>query len=178
MTEPLQRLFFALWPEAGMLDPLVDRLREFAPPAIGRLQRPDQLHVTLQFLGEVPVSRFSDVLSAGAAAAVDARPFHVVFDALNHWRGPQVLCLTARETPAALVALVEALRRQLEVRGFKAERREFQAHLTVARSVLRRPRIEEFELVRWPAREFTLVESVTGPGGSRYERRAAWPLGR
>jgi len=89
-----------------------------------------------------------------------------------------VLCLTARETPAALVALVEALRRQLEVRGFKAERREFQAHLTLARSVLRRPRIEEFELVRWPAREFTLVESVTGPGGSRYERRAAWPLGR
>jgi 2'-5' RNA ligase len=62
MTEPLHRLFFALWPEAGMLEPLVDRLREFAPPAIGRLQRPDQLHVTLQFLGEVPASRLAEVL--------------------------------------------------------------------------------------------------------------------
>lgn len=161
-----------------MLEPLVDRLREFAPPAIGRLQRPDQLHVTLQFLGEVPASRIPDVLAAGAAAAADARPFHVVFDALNHWRGPQVLCLTARETPAALVALVEALRQQLEARDFKTERREFQAHLTLARKVLRRPRIEEFDLVRWPAREFTLDESVTGPGGSSYEHRAAWPLGR
>ena len=178
MTNPRHRLFFALWPEAGLLEPLVDRAREFAPPAIGRPQRPDQLHVTLQFLGEVPESRLADVLAAGAAAAVEARPFHVVFDALSHWRGPQVLCLTARETPAALVALVEALRRELEARGFMVERREFQAHLTLARGVLRRPRIEEFELVRWPAREFTLVESVTGPAGSRYERRAAWPLGR
>jgi len=178
MTEPRHRLFFALWPEAGMLEPLVERVREFAPAGLGRVQRPDQLHVTLQFLGEVPASRLADVLAAGAAAAVDARPFHVVFDALSHWRGPQVLCLTARETPAALVALVDALRRQLEARGFTTERREFQAHLTLARKVQRRPRIDEFELVRWPAREFTLVESVTGPAGTSYERRAAWPLGR
>ena len=178
MNEPAQRLFFALWPEAGQLEPLVERLRQLAPPGVGKPQRPDQLHVTIEFLGSVPGSRIGECRAAGAAAAAGASPFEIVFDQLDHWRRPQVLCLTARETPEALAQLSQSLRRELAARDFEVERREFRAHLTLARKVARPPRAPEFEPVRWPARRLTLVRSVSDSSGSRYEPLARWNVRR
>ena len=177
MSEPTQRLFFALWPEADRLAPLVEQVRKLLPGGVGRLQRPDQLHVTVEFLGAVPDSRLPEVRAAGAVAAAGGQPFEVVFDRIDHWRRPQVLCLTASETPAALAELSQALRRELRARDFEVERREFRAHLTLARKVTRPPRIGAFEPVHWPARRLTLLRSVTDPAGSRYEPLEAWNTG-
>lgn len=177
MIEPTQRLFFALWPEAGQLEPLVERLRPLAPPGIGKAQRPDQLHVTIEFLGAVPESRIGEIRAAGAVAAAAARPFEIVFDRLDHWRRPQVLCLTARETPEALALLSQTLRRELAARDVEVERREFRAHLTLARKVARPPRVPGFEPLRWPARRLTLVRSFSDPSGSRYEPLDGWNTG-
>jgi len=177
MIEPTQRLFFALWPVAGQLEPLVERFRQLAPPGIGKPQRPDQLHVTIEFLGSVPESRIDDIRAAGAAAAAGARPCEIVFDQLDHWRRPQVLCLTARKTPEALAQLSRSLRRELAARDFEVERREFRAHLTLARKVARPPRFPEFEPVRWPAGRLTLVRSISDSAGSRYEPLDGWNTG-
>lgn len=177
MNEPTQRLFFALWPEAGQLEPLVERVRHLAAPAVGKLQRPDQLHVTIEFLGAIPQARMAGVRAAGAAAAAGARPFEVVFDQLDHWRRPKVLCLTASETTQALSQLSQSLRRELGLRGFEVERREFRAHLTLARKVDHLPPVAPFEPVRWPARGLTLVRSVSDSAGSRYEPLDVWNAG-
>lgn len=177
MTEPTQRLFFALWPEPGELASLVERLRRFVPPSAGRAQRPDQLHVTVEFLGAIVESRMGEVHAAGAAAAADAQPFEIVFDRMDHWRRPRVLCLTASDTPPALVQLSQSLRRELASRGFEVERRGFRAHLTLARKVDRPPPVAPFEPVRWPARSLTLARSVSDAAGSRYEPLVAWNAG-
>ena len=171
------RLFFALWPEPGTLAASVERLRGLASGGEGRPQRPDQLHLTLEFLGDVPESRLAAVLEAGAAASGNLAPFEVVLDRIEHWRRPQVLCLTAEVTPPPLVALVESLRAGLVARGFQTERRPFKAHLTLARKVRRPPGSAEVEPLVWPAHEFSLVESTTDPAGSRYQRLATWPIG-
>lgn len=177
MTEPVRRLFFALWPEPGQLVTLVTRLRGLAPPGGGKVQRPDQLHVTVEFLGAIPDSRLPDVRTAGAAAAAGAQPFEIVFDRMDYWRRPQVLCLTATETPAALARLSASLRRELQAREFEVEHREFRAHLTVARKVARMPRVPRVEPLLWPAGRLTLVQSHSDSSGSRYEPLEGWNTG-
>jgi hypothetical protein len=104
--------------------------------AASGLQRPDR-HVTLRFRARCRRRGFRR--SRGGAAAADATvPCLRRAQSLARTQ----VCLTARETPAALVALVEALRRA-RGRDFRPNSASSGApHL--ARNVLRRPRIEEF----------------------------------
>jgi 2'-5' RNA ligase len=153
---------------------LAARVATLVTPGTGRAQRPDQLHLTLEFLGSVPADRVPAIREA--AAEVRAAPFEVVLDALEYWRRPQVLCLVARETPPELAGLVQALRAGLTARGFDTERRPYRAHLTLARKVARPPDLAPTDPVRWPATDFVLVESITERSGSVYRPLATWPL--
>ena len=168
------RLFFALWPGETLRRALAERVAALVPPGTGRAQRPDQLHLTLEFMGSVTADRLPAVLEA--AAEVRAGPFEVVLDALEYWRRPQVLCLVAHDLPPALAALVQALRAALAARGFQTERRPYRAHLTLARKVGRPPDFAPTDPVRWPATGFVLVESITERSGSVYRPLATWPL--
>lgn len=175
-SDPVRRLFFALWPDAPLREALAPRIRALQSAAAGRPQRPDQWHVTLEFLGPVPVRRFE--ATRCAAAEVQAWPFEIVFDAVEYWRRPQVLCLASREVPSALEGLVQDLRARLASHGFEPERRPVRPHLTLARKVTHPIELRAFEPLRWPVTEFALVESMTDRTGSRYTPLAAWPLGR
>ena len=176
MNRPLdsRRLFFALWPDARLREQLVERIRPLVATVASRPQRPDQWHVTLEFLGAVSASRVAAVLEA--ASTVRAPPFQLVLDTVEHWRRPAVLSLTPRESPVGLVTLVAALRLALEARGFEPERRTYRPHLTLARHVAAPPDVAAPEPLVWPANEFVLVESTTGPPGAIYEPLSAWPL--
>jgi len=168
------RLFFALWPSEGMRTELTGRVATLAPPGTGRVQRSDQLHLTLEFLGAVPTARLPTVRDA--AAAVRGEPFKLVLDRVEYWRRPGVLCLVARELPPALAALVQSLRSELASRGFEPECRPYRAHLTLARKVGQPPPLAPTDPVHWPATDFALVESVTERTGSIYRPVGAWPL--
>ena len=171
---PSHRLFFALWPGDPLRQALAARVAALVPPGTGRAQRPDQLHLTLEFMGSVPADRLQAIREA--ADEVRAEPFEVTLDALEYWRRPQVLCLVARETPPALAGLVQALRSGLAARGFDTERRPYRAHFTLARKVVRSPDLAPTDPVPWPASDFALVESITERSGSIYRPLAAWPL--
>jgi 2'-5' RNA ligase len=171
-----RRLFFALWPGPDALAAATAAVQRLVPSGTGRPQRPDQLHLTLEFLGDVPEPRLGSVLEAGEAAAGSATPFEIVLDRLEHWQRPQVLCLTASVIPEPLAALVWSLRSALSTRGFDPEKRPFRPHLTLARKVRLPPPAESVVPLRWAAHEYSLVESITGPEGSRYERLSTWPM--
>jgi 2'-5' RNA ligase len=179
VTEPesVRRLFFALWPNAEALARAVDAVATLVPRGAGRPQRPDQLHLTLEFLGSVPESRMQAVREAGAMAAASGRPGIIVLDRLEHWWRPQVLCVTASVVPESIVELVRSLRDELAARGFRPEQRQFRAHMTLARKVMHAPSPVAVEPLAWPVNEITLVESSTDPAGSRYSRLESWPLG-
>ncbi len=171
--ERTHRLFFALWPSDDLRRLLAPRIRAMQPVGVGRPQRPDQWHVTLEFLGPVPVSRLAAVHEA--AAQVGAAPCELRLDAVEHWRRPEVLCVVARELPAPLEALVQQLRGALAVRGFDPETRPFRAHLTLARKVRRPVKPGPVQPLAWPVHGFSLVESVTDRVGSVYTPLASWP---
>ena len=169
-----QRLFFALWPDERLRAQLGRRMPPLAEGVHGRAQSPDQWHVTLVFLGAVADERQPAVWQA--AERVVAAPFEVVFDALDHWRRPQVYCLAATQTPAPLVQLVAQLRAGLALEGFEPESRDYRPHVTLARNVKTARPGPLPEPLRWPADRFALVRSVTDPAGSRYEPLRWWNL--
>jgi 2'-5' RNA ligase len=172
--ESTRRLFFALWPDAALRASLQRRLAPLCAPDWGRVTGPAQWHVTLEFLGAVAESRLSSLLEIAGQAR--GEPFEVVFDRVEYWPRPRVLCLVARELPRPLAELSIELRRALSEHGFQVERRAFRPHLTLARKARLPDPLPAIESVPWPAREFALVQSVTDPGGARYRPLQAWPL--
>jgi 2'-5' RNA ligase len=169
------RLFYALWPDEALRQRLLSRLPPLTAGIDVRPQRPDQWHVTLEFLGQVPRER-QPLLAAVAAAASVVAPFAVRFDRLEFWRRPGVLCLASTYVPPPLLQLVAALRDGLAAGGFATEARGFRPHVTLARKVRRAPDAVLADPVDWPAAGFALVRSVTDPAGSRYEPLARWNL--
>jgi RNA 2',3'-cyclic 3'-phosphodiesterase len=176
--EVTRRLFFGVWPDDASRSGLAHAVRTHVPPGAGRPQRPDQWHLTLQFLGDVPDAQLPAVLDAGAAASADAAVCELVLDRIEYWKRPEVLCLAAGSIPEPLAALVRSLRTELELRGFALEERPFKAHVTLARRVRQPQPLVNVETLRWIARQLALVESVTDRAGSRYVELATWNLGR
>jgi 2'-5' RNA ligase len=172
-AEP-RRLFFALWPDPPLRDQVVCTVRPIAALATGRLQQPQQWHVTLVFLGAVPAAKLP--VAHEAASAVRAEPFELALDTLEYWRRAGVLCLTAQRTPHALERLVSVLRDELGQRGFAMEQRAYRPHLTLARRVRSPPALPAPDPLCWPATGFVLVESISGPQGSIYTVLADWRL--
>jgi len=172
--ERTHRLFFALWPGEPLRTALTPRIRALQPAGVGRPQRSDQWHVTLEFLGPVPASRVA--AARDAAAQVRADPSELRFDAVEFWRRPEVLCLVARVVPPPLADLVAQLRAALAAQRFEPETRPFRAHFTLARKVTQPVSTVPFEPLDWPVTEFALVESVTDRAGSIYTPLEFWPL--
>jgi len=173
-AERQHRLFFALWPSDDLRSELAPSIRNLQPAGVGRPQRPDQWHVTLEFLGSVPASRVAE--ARAAADQVRAGQCEVCFDAVEFWRRPEVLTLVARELPLPLDGLVGQLRGALADRGFEPESRPFRAHMTLARKVPHPVTLGAFEPLRWPVQDFALVESITDRAGSVYTPLARWNL--
>jgi 2'-5' RNA ligase len=141
---------------------------------------PADFHLTLAFLGSVPLSRLADVEAVGARCAQSSGlrelQIEVVLDAVEHWRKPQVLVATASETPPAAAALAEDLKRFLIESGFIPDLKPFRVHATVARKVRRVTSELLIEPVRWSFASLHLIESKTSPSGSAYSTVEKWIL--
>ena len=177
--EGLHRLFFALWPGDALRDAIAaaaaDLERAHAPG--GRRSRAERYHLTLQFLGDFrPLPR--SVLDAARVAAdsVRLRAFDLALDHAGSFPGSRVWWLGAGETPAELRQLHEALGSALARSGVAIKPSvDFIPHLTIQRNVNRPIAPITIAKLRWPVREFVLVDSVPG-GVSPYRIAGRWPL--
>jgi len=169
-----RRLFFALWPADDTRAALVETCRTALKACGGRAVPPRHYHVTLAFLGNVPaeqIDRFT------GWTAVESCGFDLVFDRFGHWRGPQVLWIGPGQCPAGLTVLAARLRTRLDTLDIHFDRRDFKAHLTLARKVRVLPELPAPTPVHWPVHDFVLVESVDTSGGPVYEVARRFPIG-
>lgn len=167
----MKRLFFALWPDdksRRRIDQLNQRIEQ-----PGRRLVPENLHITLVFLGNVD----DDIAQAvqQSAANIQGSPISLQFDELDFWRRPRVLCLTCQRQPAKLYKLVNDLTRMVEAFPVKLDKRAYRAHITLARKAQKRPDMA-FEPIQITADSFVLVESVSTEQGVRYQVLERWPL--
>jgi RNA 2',3'-cyclic 3'-phosphodiesterase len=169
-----RRMFFALWPTEALREqiglavhPLLDSRNARPIPLLN-------LHITLAFLGSVSEGALADIVDA--ANQISAEPFHFTIDHLVTWRRSHIACLTIEPTPPLLAVLVERLRFSLLARKVEADRKEFKAHVTVARDWREEGLDQPIGPFVWSAEEFVLVESRAGRAGSEYTIIERWPL--
>lgn len=98
--------------------------------------RPENLHLTLRFLGEQGERELDRVREALAEATAEASPFTVSLQGLGAFplRGtPRVIWVGVAEGADQLSALQAAVEAALAQRGFRPEERAFHPHLTIGR---------------------------------------------
>jgi 2'-5' RNA ligase len=186
------RLFVALEIPAAVRDNLAAQVKELRDLSAQladkrpRWLRPENLHVTLKFIGEVSPAKLESIRDALAAIHSDA-PVHLQFRGLGFFPNEQYprILWAGIEASASLPPLAANIDSALETQGVAREKRAFTPHLTLARfeppgmheklrAMIRRNSGREFGSLQ--AREFHLIESKLKPAGAEYTSLASFPI--
>ncbi len=141
--------------------------------------KPEKMHLTLRFLGDIDEKRLAKVNNAVARVANLTSSFQLTLKhtgAFPNKKRPKVLWLGIQDDEGNLQNLFNELNKELEGVGFEGEDRKFRPHLTIAR--LREPNRSrelahrhialDFEPVEFEVSAITVYESRLGPDGSKY----------
>jgi 2'-5' RNA ligase len=129
----------------------------------GRLIPAANLHMTLAFLGEVPVERLETLTALGDELQLE--PCTVVLDRVERWH-QGLISVIASETPVPLASFIKELNQGLMGLGFSIDRSPFVPHMTAARKSRQRPL--DFPSLEWPVERFALLVSENIEGGVQY----------
>lgn len=176
MDKPVaQRFFFALWPEPELAHTIWQATADLVPKGTGRRLVPEQLHITLAFLGQLEETHLACMTDA--AGHVQGESFTLDLDEAGHFPRPQVVWVGASRVPVALQALQFQLVTQLNRQcGYQPEARAFLPHITLWRKVRRVTLPEQKPSLAWPVNRFVLARSRTLPSGAEYALVQEWPL--
>lgn len=148
--------------------------------------KPEAVHLTLQFLGEVPdaqVPAICDALAQVAAAQQSGTRLHLAqAGAFPNLQRPQTIWVGVAGSTAPLVRLQQTVMSAMEPLGFAPETRPFRAHLTLGRvrrdadraqlaavgSAIRA--LPAPQPVSWEMGRPALFQSTLTPDGAHYTR--------
>ena len=184
------RLFVALEIPPAVRDNLASLLAALGKAAASasgrqaRWVRPENLHVTLKFIGNVDASAL-DRIRPLLAEVRSEHPIELRFRGLGFFpndKRPRVFWAGIQASPN-LSPLAAAIDQQLEKLDIPSETRDFTPHLTLARfdppgisaelrSAAQERVQQEFGSLR--ANEFHLFESKTRPSGAEYTRLSSF----
>ncbi|GIX48686.1 MAG: RNA 2',3'-cyclic phosphodiesterase [Candidatus Tectimicrobiota bacterium] len=180
MAETL-RAFIAVTPPPALQQALEEVRAAFAWQASGwRWVAPENVHLTLKFLGNVAKAQLPAVMQAMQRAAAGQAPFTLCARALGCFpsaAAPRVLWVGLEDPQQRLLALLRRLEAELVALGFAAETRPFRPHLTLARiqRVTDRARwlaavqaFRERKFGAFPVEALHLFQSHLHPQGARY----------
>jgi len=182
------RLFLAIELPAEVRQRLAEVQERLQASCRGwRWVRPDGIHLTLRFLGEVAEERDRRLRDTWRGAAAAGGPFVLGLGGVGRFppRGrPRVLWLGIDELEPG--QRLEALARRLEAAaradGFSAEGRAFRPHLTLARARRNERPVGPEEgacgggPTRFAVTELTLFRSELLRSGARYTSLERFPL--
>ena len=186
------RLFVACELPPAVRDALGRLQDELRARGAGRLRwvRPEGIHLTLKFLGEVPAARREAVENALAGAVVSPFALDVRLGPLGGFGGRQrlrVIWVGLEGDVEGLAELAALIEEALGPLGFPREGRPFAPHLTLARvpddaGIQERSRLadllEAFPSPSLPSMTLTavnLMQSFLQPTGARYQCLAVYP---
>jgi 2'-5' RNA ligase len=181
------RLFVALELPATVrenLGALLESLRAVSPQT--RWVRPENLHLTLKFIGEAGETKLAAIRSALAGARSD-QPTTVIFRGLGFFpneKRPRVFWAGIEASPN-LKTLAAEIDRATEKLGIPREQRPFSPHLTLARfeppelpeklrSAIQENSAREFGSFR--TNQYHLIESKLKPSGAEYTTLESFPF--
>lgn len=169
-----QRLFFALTPPIELARYFHHLAMTDLQECRGRQLKPEQIHLTLRFVGEVNPETASCLQQA--AGNISLPSFELVFDTLGYWPRPRVVWSMPSRTPATLTELAAQLEHACVSCGLAAEKRAYVPHLTLVRNARQAPAHGTMKPLPWPVEAFALIQSETLPQGAVYTELRRWPL--
>jgi 2'-5' RNA ligase len=148
--------------------------------------RPDNLHLTLKFLGETDPKKLPAIEQSLAMIRWAAIDLHAVAIDCFPGKGPiRIVTAAMQGAPGPMRSLVEAIEQRCRFLGYAREQRSYRPHVTLgrARPVLSakfRQLADDATVDLWPgpafqAREFVLMASQLGPEGSVYRVLRRFP---
>lgn len=184
------RCFFAIELDETARNELARWMRACAGPARDvRWCSPDQLHVTLQFLGETPANAVTAVDAAARRASSLTPPFSLRLGRIGAFpdpHRPRVLWCGLDDPQDGGRRWLSHASTLLAELGYPAESRAFTPHITLARSRSAEDSRQISALltaaaapasIEFDVRHVTLFESALRPGGARYVALSRTPLG-
>jgi 2'-5' RNA ligase len=156
------RLFYALWPDKATRDALANLQLSIR----GRIILPQNLHITLAFLGDQPVwllPTLRTILEGLNFPRIDLKIDRIGFFARSRiaWAGMNTV-------PPELAKLHTDLRKELGNNRIQHDERErFTPHITLARKAVRTESVS-FAPISWQADHVALVHSPMSGAGSLY----------
>ncbi len=154
-----------------------------------RWVKPEGIHLTLKFFGDISQEEIAAISPVVEKAAAGIRPLSLSVGNLGVFPGvsrPRVLWIGMNGDLAVLSALQQEIETGLASRGFKKEERTFTPHLTLGR--IRSPREvsgldkalakrEDYQAGRFTAEGLTLFKSDLTREGAIYSALAYFPFG-
>ena len=153
-----------------------------------RWVRPQGIHLTLKFLGDIEKDQVEKIHAAMDKAARPVSPLSLRgegFGVFPDFKRPRVVWVGVAGDLEVLLALQRELDSQLSGLGFPREKRPFKGHLTLGRAKGRldgnrlRRALEQFENFRtetFTAEAVTLFQSDLRPTGAVYTKLAEIPF--
>jgi 2'-5' RNA ligase len=151
---------------------------------------PENLHLTLKFLGDLGPDGVARVCRAVQQATACVPPFEIEIrgaGAFPNVHRPQTIWLGASDGDEQMAELAEQVESALEPFGFRRETRRFRTHLTIGRVRRNGGRIAGlgsalaeqagYEAGRMPVEEVVVFSSELTRAGPIYEAMGRAPLG-
>lgn len=151
--EKTLRLFYALWPD----DATRDALAAWQFAVSGKKVPPQNLHITLVFLGNQPariVPELTRILATLPAHAISLK-----LDDMGYFAHNRISWAGMKHRPARLVQLHHRLTTALQEKNIAFDNRnDFKPHITLARHS-NRAGIPDLKPITWHAKHLVLVKS-------------------
>jgi len=164
---------------------LQDHLKQY--PARVTWVKPENIHLTLKFLGNVPEGQLQALVGALEKAVKDIPSFKLSVSGTGAFpdeRRPRVLWIAAHEETGVLQRLYGKIEEEFQRLGFERERRPYTPHLTIGRvkgdgaigKVVTEMKSRGFETETFVVREVVLMKSDLKPTGAEYTPLKKLPL--
>lgn len=175
-------------PEAGktFLETILADLRRTRADV--RWVRPAGIHITLKFLGQIPLELVGVLEKDLSALFAEHRPFELTIQGLGAFPNlakPRVVWAGIRDTSGTLSLMANRVETALESLGFEKEKRKFSPHLTLGRTKSGSGINELVDAIRqgldvtgptFVSREAILIQSILKPSGAEYRAMCRFAL--
>jgi len=166
MSKPQQkqdstsRLYLAIWPDRDTQNRLQSMGHTWTWPPGAVVTRPEALHLTLHFLGDVADQRIPELIQG---LQVPVRPFDLLLSR-HQLSDSGIAVLKPNSIPAELKVLHAWLDETLHGLGMPTKHRTYRPHVTFARNAAGAipPTTQQIQPVLWHVNGYALVKSDHG----------------
>ncbi|MEK6563835.1 MAG: RNA 2',3'-cyclic phosphodiesterase [Candidatus Omnitrophota bacterium] len=178
------RIFIAIKLENEIKDKLSQIQEELkSAQADVRWVKPENIHLTLKFLGETPVeeTKIPEIIRCLKELGGQIKPFTARISGMGAFpslKSARVIWVGVKEDTTELTKLAGMIEDSLVKLGFPEEKRKFSAHLTLGRLRSNKnkdklgQKLEKFKIPGLSVRinSIALFESVLHPTGAAYQK--------